>query len=145
MNYSTAILLIDPSVRAVSVSYEIDANGKGKAPFYKFKTVDRTIDPGDYVNIPTDTRHGMTAARVEEVDVAVDFESSEQLKWVVGKVDRTGFDAILKREADVIASIRSAEDRARREELAKKLLADNPALAGFSLGDAAALPAPPAE
>lgn len=143
MNYSTAIFLVNKDVRAVSVSYERDANGKGIAPFYTFKTLE-PVAVGDLVVIPTDTRHLMTVARVEETDVEIDYDSGVQLKWLVHKVEVGPYGNILAQEGAAIEQIKSAEKRAKREELAAKLIADNPDLKGLSFVDPAASPALPA-
>lgn len=128
MNYSTALFLVRNDVRAVTVSYEIDAEGKGKRPFTAFKTMDPSISVGQYVVIPTGTRHDMTVVRVEEVDVEVDLDSPVQMSWLVGPVDVTAYQAILAAENEAVAAIKSAEKRRKQEELAAKLLADNPDL-----------------
>jgi len=150
MNYSSAIFLVNPAARGIYVSYEVDAEGKGIRPFYLFKSLDASIEIGDYVTIPTDTRHKLTVARVEETISAddVDLNSPVELKWIVGPVDRTSYDAVLASEAEAIVRIKSAEKRRQREELADKLRADNPELSSLSAIDFgatanAALPAPP--
>lgn len=143
MNYSTAIFLINSDVRAVAVSYETDHEGKGKRPFTTFKTFEDDIVEGDYVVIPTGTRHDMTVARVEEVDVEIDLESSAQMHWIVDRVDTTARNRVEAQEAEAIAKIKSAEKRAKQDQLREKLLADNPDLAGLSIvnATASALPA----
>lgn len=138
MNYSTAIFLINSDVRAVAVSYETDHEGKGKPPFTTFKTFEDDIVEGDYVVIPTGTRHDMTVARVEEVDVEIDLESSAQMHWIVDRVDTTARNKVEAQEAEAIAKIKSAEKRAKQDQLREKLLADNPDLAGLSIVNAAA-------
>ncbi|MCR5875129.1 hypothetical protein LRS10_13605 [Phenylobacterium sp. J426] len=144
MNYSTAIFLVNSDVRAVSVSYETDSVGNGVGPFTLYKTLDPDIAKGDYVVIPTDTRHKMTVGRVEAVDVEVDFDSAVQVKWLIGRVDTIPHAEVVAKEAAAIQAMKSAEARSRREELAKKLLADNPELEGLSFtAKDAALPAPP--
>lgn len=147
MNYSSAIFLVNKDVRAVNVSYEKTADGKGVAPFYTFKTLDQTLAVGDLVTIPTETRHCMTVARVEEVDVEVDLESPTQLKWLVGRVDPAPYENIVAQESAAITQMKSAERRAKQEELAAKLIADNPDLKNLTFVDpsAPALPAPSAE
>lgn len=144
MNYSTAIFLVNQAVRAVAVSYDTDAEGKGIRPFTLFKTLDPDVEVGQYVVIPTDTRHRMTVARVEEVDVDVDLESTVQVGWLVDAVDRRAYDEVIGREANAIGAIKSAERRAKQEELREKLIADNPELQQLSAvtPDAPALPAP---
>lgn len=144
MNYSTALFLVRSDVRAVDVSYEVDAEGKGKRPFIPFKTMDPTIKVGQYVVIPTGTRHDMTVVRVEEVDVEIDLDSPAQVSWVVGPVDVAPYEAIIAAENDAIAAIKSAEKRRKQEELAAKLVADNPDLQRLKeFGAPSALPAPP--
>lgn len=145
MNYSTAILLVNKDVRVVGVSYEVLPDGKGVKPYTLFKTLDQTIRVGDHVTIPTDTRHKMTVGRVEEVDVEIDFDSPTQIGWLVGRVDTAPYEATLSQEGDAIQAIKSAEQRSKREELARKLLADNPSLEGLSIvtGSGPALVAPP--
>jgi len=139
MNFSTAIFLINKDVRAVAVSYEKNGDGTGAAPFHTFKTFDQDLKIGDHVVIPTDTRHGMTVARVEAVDVEIDFDSAVQIKWLVDRVDTVAAQAIAAQEADAIARIKSAEARAARDKLAAKLLADNPDLAALPLSNVSAL------
>lgn len=118
MNYSTAVFLINPSARAIRVSYD----GEGKD--YLFKTLDTNIKVDDLVVIPTNTRHNATVGKVSEVDVDVDFDSNIQLKWVICTIDKTNYDHVLAQEAQAIEKIKSAEMRNKREELAKKLLAN---------------------
>jgi len=144
MNYSTAIFLINSDVRAVSVSYEQDADGKGVKPFHTFKTFDPDVSVSDFVVIPTGTRHNMTVARVEEVDLEIEVDSTADLKWLVGRVDTAAHADVVAQEAKAIATIKSAEKRARQDELRAKLLADNPdlqQLAHIGAGEVAALPA----
>ena len=144
MNYSTAIFLINSDVRAVSVSYEQDAEGKGIKPFTLFKTFDPDVVVGDHVAIPTGTRHGMTVARVEEVDVEVELTFTGHMNWIVDRVDTSQRDAVEKMEAEAIATIKSAKKKAEQDKLRAELLADNPslsALANISGEAVAALPA----
>ena len=132
MNYSRAIFLISDEVRALNVTYEPDVppvnnNRDGiKADRVLYKTLDPSIKKGDYVVVPTDTRHKMTVCQVDdEVDVDdVDLESSEEIKWIIGVVNRANFEDIKAQEGDAIAKIKKAEKRAKRAELRKKLLID---------------------
>lgn len=143
MNYSTAIFLVREDVRAVTVSYEIDKDGKGIRPFTTFKTTDPAVSVGDFVVIPTGTRHDMTVCRVEEVDVEVELNSTTHINWLVGTVDRTAYEAIVEAEDRAIDAIKSAEKRRAREELAAKLLADNPDLQRLGSLDVTPVLAPP--
>ena len=100
MNYSTSVFLINQKVRAVSVNYEPDEK---KQTIYK--TLDETIAAGDYVVVPTHTRHKFTVARVVEVDVDVDFDSPELMTWIVARIDRSAYDLTLKQEDAAIAVV----------------------------------------
>jgi hypothetical protein len=121
MNYSTAIFLINENVRAVLCNYEPDSPDKK----VMFKTIDPNIKVGDYVIVPTRTRHGMTVSKVVEVDVDVDFDSGVLLDWLVEKIDRALYDKTVAQEADAIAVIKSAERTRKRTELAASLHADS--------------------
>lgn len=143
MNYSTAIFLINSDVRAVSVSYEQDAEGKGVKPFHLFKTFDPEVAVSDFVVIPTGTRHNMTVARVEEVDIEVEVDTGVDMKWLVGRVDTAAYGVVVAQEAEAIQTIKSAEKRAKQDELRAKLIADNPELSKLAniSGEPLALPA----
>jgi hypothetical protein len=121
MNYSTAVMLFNPQIRSVSVSYEVDKDGKGVQPFTIFKTMDPSIKREDRVVVPTSTRHSFTVCRVEEVDPEVDFESGTQLNWVVGKVDLHAYEAIIFEEGKMIDTMKAAEKQAKREEIKSKV------------------------
>lgn len=144
MNYSSAIFLVNKDVRAVLTSYERDTEGKGVKPWIPYKSMNHDLKPGDYVVVPTDTRHQMTVVRVEAIEDDVDPASPVQLKWIIDGVEMGAYNEILTAEAGAIERIKSAEKRAAREELANKLLADNPDIQALSnLGAQPAL-APPA-
>lgn len=142
MNYSTAIFLVRKDIRAVGVSYDVDKDGKGIGPFTVYKTPDPLVAVGDFVVVPTDTRHRMTVARVETVDVEIDFDDATQIKWLIGRVDPEPHETLIAQEGAAIAAIRSAEKRRKQEELAAKLIADNPDLQAF--GEIKVTPALPA-
>lgn len=115
MNLSTAIMLVNESVRSVKVSYDTDY--KNNNPNYFFKTLDPDLRVDDYVVVPTDTRHGMTVCKVTEIDFIVDFNAPNQYRWIVGKVDKAGADDIIKQEEVVLAKIAKAEENKMRAEL----------------------------
>jgi len=121
VNYSTAIFLINPKCRAVMASYESAADGKTST---LFKTLDQDIAVGDYVLVPTVTRHGMAVCLVTQTDVDVDYDSTAEVKWIVNKIDRGPFDILLAQEGVAIGKIKSAEVRKKREAMAAALLAD---------------------
>jgi len=120
MNYSTAIFLISDKARAIGVTYE-PCEGANIIPY---KTLDPDIKVGDYVVVPTTTRHKMTVCKVVEVDMEPDLDSNKEMKWLVGTVDPASVEEIKKQEEDAITAIRSAEKRRKREELREALLAD---------------------
>jgi hypothetical protein len=121
MNYTTAIFLLNPNVRAVVCNYEPDSPDKK----VMFKTLDPNIKVGDFVIVPTKTRHGMTVSKVVEVDVDVDFDSQVLMDWLVERIDRATHTATVAQEADAIAVIKSAERTRKRNELAAALHADS--------------------
>lgn len=123
MNYSTAVFLINKETRAVACIYELDSDAK-PAPRTIFKTLDPDISVGDFVIVPTGTRHGMTVCKVVEVDVEIDFDSPTLMNWIVGVIDRAPYEKLLRIEQDAITKIKSAEARKKREELAAALFKD---------------------
>lgn len=116
MNYSTSVMLINPSIRAVKGQYE--ENGGLET----FKTLDQDLAVGDFAVVETGTRWGMTVFKIVEVDVDVDFDSSKPMGWVVGKVTVEEHNKLKKLEADAIALIRKGELRKRREDIRKNTL-----------------------
>ena len=120
MNLSTAIFLVNKSVRAVRVSYDPD-QPRNNNPSKLFKTLDTALAVGDYVVVPTNTRHGFTVCKVEEIDMRVNFDTHDQYDWIVGKVDKTTYDAIIAQEKVVLDRVASAEENRKRKELAEAL------------------------
>jgi hypothetical protein len=143
MNYSTAVFLINSNVRAVMCTYEAEDNAKRTA----FKTLDNKIREGDFVIVPTDTRHKMTICKVVETDVDVDFDSPHNMQWIVGSVEQSTYQKVLAQEAEAIATIKSAEKTKKRNELRAAMLADsNDALKALPItvmGETAAVPIEP--
>ncbi len=135
MNYSTAVFLINKDVRAIKVTYEKDATNKPAAT-YLYKTFNKEIKIGDYVVVPTSTRHGMTVCKVVEVDVSVDFDSSVEYKWVVDRINDTHYREVTEWETDATSKIKIAQAQKKREDL-RKVMEDS--LNG-ALGDIKALP-----
>ncbi len=122
MNYSMAIFLINNRARAIRGRYDQNSTG---AKATMFKTLDPEISVDDFVIVETDTRFLMTIVKVEEVNVDVDFDSSETVRWVIGRVDRSNHDLTLTQEQEAISAIKSAELRKKREGLRKAMLADH--------------------
>ena len=127
MNYSTAIFLISDKCRAVMVTYETDTPPNGNKIDAKrtlFKTLDPKIKVNDFVVVGTDTRHHMTVCKVVEVDVEPDFDSSDEVKWIVGVVDTADATEVKRQEDEAIVKIKSAEKRRKRRQLRDDLIAD---------------------
>lgn len=120
MNYTSTILLADPSVRAVRGCYSPDEPTSAKRN-YIFKTLDKSLKVGDLVVVPTETRHGFTVFKLDAVDLLVDPASDVLLKWVVGRVDLKDYEHTIAEEDRVIQRLRAAEHRKLREEMRKTL------------------------
>lgn len=128
MNYSKAVLLVNDNIRVVACSYEPDvkdASGRitQRQGRYHFKTVDTSLKVGDLVVVPTDSRHGMTVIKVEEVDVEVEIDDDIELKWIISKVDDSAYQTVLKEEAAAIALLKKAEKKDQKKKLKEKMLA----------------------
>lgn len=121
MNYTTAVFLINKHVRAIMATYEAEDGAKRTM----FKTLDDSVKVGDFVTVPTDTRHKMTVVKVVECDVDVDFDSATQVQWVIGEVDRAAYERTLAEEAQAIQAIKSAETQRKRDELRKTMFANH--------------------
>ena len=86
--------------------------------------MDTSIKVGDYVIVPTATRHNMTVVKITATDVDVDFDSPVQMTWVIGKIDRSSYDDMLTQEQTAIQAIKSAETRRKRDQLRDAMLKD---------------------
>lgn len=125
MNYTTAVMLINEEIRAISCSYEKESEPAAEHQIKArtvFKTLDATIKKGDYLVVPTDTRHKMTVVRVEEVDVDVDFENDVPVNWAVGKVDMKTFNDNKSKEGEWVAKLKTVERKHQKAKLAEKVL-----------------------
>lgn len=124
MNTSTAVMLINEEIRAITTSYDVEPENKtGFVPKrVMFKTLDKTINVGDLVVVPTSTRHGFTVVKVMEVDVDVDFESPTKIEWIVQKVDTAPYSTILQEENKWVETLKASEKRRKREEIKKNML-----------------------
>lgn len=133
MNYSKAIFLINQSARPVMVVYdEVNVPGNKKM---MFKTLDASIKKDDLVVVPTTTRHNMTVCKVIDTDVDVDYDSPEEILWIVQKVDQESYKTIIEQEQVAISVIRKSETKRKRADLAKVFLANNEELASLPLAD----------
>lgn len=143
-NPSIAVFLLNEHVRAILCTYEAD---KANVPAERimFKTFDPTIKADDFVVVPTDTRHKMTVCKVVAVDAEVNFDSSCQVQWIIGRVDSAAYEVTLSQEGDMLAAVRSAERLKKQRELKEAMFADSEAavkaLPIASIGAPPAIPA----
>lgn len=119
-NLTTAIFLVNQNVRAIRAAYEAGEN----APTTTFKTFDQSVAVGDYLIVPTDTRHNMTVVKVTEVDVEVDLESPIKITWVISKIDLSAFEEVQAGEKEMLDQIKSAEKRRKQEALRDAIFTD---------------------
>lgn len=120
-NYSTAVMLFNENIRAIAVSYDPVEFERTKQTWV-YKTLDQTVSEGDFVVIPTDTRHKFTVVRVEYVDVEVDFEDDTEIKWIGDRVDTCSFDEIKEKENEWIGQMKKAQVRKKKEDLKKSMI-----------------------
>lgn len=150
-NYSLAVFLLEDTTRCVAVSYDptdtvYQPNSSKRVPkTVSFKTLDQALAVGDYVIVPTETRHGFTVGKVEEVDLAVDFSSSEQMRWVADRFDKDVYKQILTQEEGIVGKVRHANVNAAKRSMQEALFEMDPSLRQFKNGIAGPTPvAPPA-
>lgn len=131
MNFSTAIFIINDSVRAIEVTYapedqkaKVGLSADGKVRKGVFKTLDTSIKVGDFVVIPTSTRWQMTVCKVSAVNVDIDLESPALIEWAIGKVDLADYESNKKQEAQAVEIIRDADIADKRKKLREKLAAN---------------------
>lgn len=128
MNYSKAIFLVEPDrARAVECNYEPGAKPE------IFKTLDPAIQVDDIVIVPSSTRHGFTTAKITAVDVDVDMDAGDSMKWIADVFDKGHYDALVKREGEIVGKIKSAEMRQKREAMAQALFKDQEALKALTI------------
>jgi hypothetical protein len=121
MRSDYTIFLASDTVCGVLASYSVNSKGEGD-DVKLFKTFDPSLQVGDFLIVPTETRHKMTVVRVEAVDVEPDFDSDQPCLWVIGKIPpeyATEFHRLKSQEGDMLAKIKEGEKRRRREELRK--------------------------
>jgi len=125
MNYSTAILLINPACRAIKAIYEPDPQNdlSPRAKRQLFKTFDPSIKVGDIAMVPSTTRHMVTTVKVTDVDVEWDVHSCEEVKWVIGVIDQAEYISLKSQEEAAINQIKESEKTFERNELKKKMFA----------------------
>jgi hypothetical protein len=146
VNKTTAIFLIDRSVRCIAVAYDKTVVGGKVVPteVKSFKSFDSTIEVDDLVVIPTDSRWGFTIGKVVKTDLHVDFDSPEQMRWIASKIDVAEYQQVLAGESGVMDKIADADRAARQQKLAEQLTEHVPGFkGGFSLLEHAKAAPPP--
>ena len=139
MNHSLSVFLINDKARAVRTLYDpADPHNVHKSYTKSsiFKTLDPSIKKDDLVIVPTNTRHKFTVVKVLETDVDVDFDSKEEVLWIVDKLDLTIYNKTLEAEQGSLEIIKSAELRDRKTKLFEAIKLDQQALAALPLVNA---------
>lgn len=119
MQNSTIVFLINEDVRAIAAIYEKDG------PKTLFKTLDPSVEVGDFVVVESSTRHGMTVVEVVEVDVEFNIETQGEMKWIVQAISMNRHEEVLAQEQAAIAAVQSAERARKKRELKAALFADH--------------------
>lgn len=149
MNYTRAIFLINDNVRCALCTYESEDEVKNPKQ-EEFKTFDQNLKVDDYVVVPTTTRHKMTVVKVVgfKSNLDVDLKASQNMDWIIGRVDKADFANITTQEEAAIQAIKSAQKKKERDELREAMLADTSALKTLAItgyGDAPAIEAEKSE
>ena len=124
---SRKIFVANENVKGLLAIYDFEPKDKPnsvKRTF--FKTFDDTIAEGDYLIVPSGTRHNMTTVKVVAINVECDLADQTPVDWVIGKIDRRAYETLITREGEMLNTIRSAEKKKMREELKAAVFADVP-------------------
>lgn len=128
MNKTTAIFLAVDGVRCISVAYDVQGfDHKGKAipkDIKSFKSMDPSIEKDQLVLIPTDSRWGFTVGKVVDVDLHVDFDSNEQMRWIVSAIDTEAYEQMLSTERTMMDVVADADRNARQQKLKEQIFAN---------------------
>jgi hypothetical protein len=116
MNYSTAVMIINPAIKAVMGKYE-----ESGVPEL-FKTILTDLKVGDFAVVESGTRWGFTTVKITELNVDPDFDSSKTVRWVVQRVSVEQHENIKGMEDVAIELIKKGELRKRREDIVKNTL-----------------------
>ena len=150
-NFSTVIFITNPDdVKAVKCIYEPwpeprTPASRPKTQMFKCLVTD-DVKVGDFFVVPSPARNAMSVNEVVETDgVEVDIETTEQISWLICKVDQTDYRHRLALEKNAAERIKSAEKRRRQDEIRAAILKDNPEVQNVVLIDAQPAKAPATE
>ncbi len=148
MNPTASVMLVEDSIRPCMVEYDPD-NYKNNSDHRFFKCLDKDMKVGDMVIVTTNTRHGMTVAKITKIgvqDVPVNFEGTDLWGWVVGPVPTEQHKRILETEKAIVGRVQEANTNKLKTELKAAMGLAEVSFADLDLGKAAAniLPAPAA-
>lgn len=128
MDSSKIVFLINDQVRLIRVSYD-ESHGvpTGSAPgkTYQVKTLDQSVAVDDLVLVETATRHGLTVCKVIEVDLDVDFDDGQPLKWAFQRVDSAAIELIRAQEGEAMKAAARAELKRKRDQLREGIFAEH--------------------
>jgi hypothetical protein len=121
MNPTLAALVASDEVKLINVVFE---KGRHRTPKYAYKCAIPDVAVNDKVIVePSDEYPLGSVARVEEIDVDVNYHDSRNYKWVVQKVDESRHEKLLEQEQRVIDMVSKAEMRSKRDALRASLTA----------------------
>lgn len=145
MNLSLASFLVEPNCRAVRVEYDPDHTYKNDHLRCRtYKTLDGSIKVDDLVVVPTETRHGFTVVKVKDIGFRVNYDSSDEYKWIVGKVDAAAYKSLLTADKAVVEKVGLIEENKKKRELMEAMGLTGEAVASLTYSAVpAAAPAQP--
>jgi hypothetical protein len=147
MNPTASVMLVEDSIRPCMVEYDPE-NYKNNSGTTFFKCLDPNIKVDDLVIVTTNTRHGMTVAKVKKIgvaDVPVNFEGADMWGWVVGPVPHEQHKRILDTERQIVGRVQEAHTNKLKTELKDAMGLSKVSFKDLNLNEAAALPAPPVQ
>ena len=116
-NKSMAVFVLNDDVRGIMAVYEDE---KTETPTF-YKTFDQSIEVGDLIVVPANTRLGFTTNKVVEIDVDPDINRHSKVEWVAGSISLKNYDNYLAQEKQMIDQINKLEKQKAREAFKKDL------------------------
>lgn len=118
-NPTTAAFIVHENLRAVTLQYDPDDAGVSMG-----KTFDADIKSGDLVTVTAGTRHGVTIAKVVDVDVDVDPTTTREFRWVGQVIDNDVIADLEETEKNMLDAIKASARKKQQRELRASFLAD---------------------